>query len=98
MNLPPGSAVWRATGGPLAWSSEDYFSSQIFHALNIANWQRTENGRKGKGAPTEPQPPEYAHVKKKRVAEMSSKAERFLARRQLKALSRPAEREAVKPE
>ena len=98
MQLPPGSRVWQALGGPLAWAQQDYWNSQLFHALNIANWQRSENGRKGKNAPEVPKPPLYSHEKRRQQKIMDRKAERFQKRmqtRQQLAIEAPAERGPV---
>lgn len=97
MQLPPGCRLWQATGGPLAWAPEQYFSAQIFHALNIANWQRSENGRKGKNAPEAPTPPKYTHEKKRAAAMSDAKAKRFQRRQELnqRAITARAERQII---
>lgn len=94
MQLPAGARIWQATGGPKAWKSDDWFNSKIFHALNIANWQRTENGRKGTNAPKEPKPPEYTLMRERRELRMDRKAQRFIERQaQMKAITGKAERD-----
>lgn len=40
INLPPGSAVWRALGEGQAWTDGDYLLAAAVDALNGANWQR----------------------------------------------------------
>jgi hypothetical protein len=40
-NLPPGCALWRATGGPLAWSEEVHFLTALLHRLDVITWQNT---------------------------------------------------------
>lgn len=97
MRLPAGAQVWQETGGPLAWTTDHYFLARIFHTGNVANWQRTENGRKGKNPPKEPQPPEYTAERKKRQSRLDAKAERFLRRQEMKqrAIAGPAERAPI---
>ena len=46
-NLPPGSAVFREHGGPLAWTQAEHLLAAQLHAAQVANWQRTKAGQKG---------------------------------------------------
>ncbi|HXH34325.1 MAG TPA: DUF5361 domain-containing protein [Plantibacter sp.] len=59
-NLPPGCALWRATGGPNAWSAEMHLLNHIEWRLQILDWRKTPNGQKGRNQPKLSKPPAYA--------------------------------------
>lgn len=56
-HLPPGSAVWRAEGGPLAWTDEAHFLSAVEYNTHVAWWLKTKDGSKGKNPPKPTEPP-----------------------------------------
>ncbi|MFZ4894634.1 DUF5361 domain-containing protein [Plantibacter sp. Mn2098] len=58
--LPPGCALWRSVGGPLAWSEETHQLNIIEFRLRVLDWRRTPDGEKGKNQPKPPVPPPYA--------------------------------------
>lgn len=62
-NLPPGCALWRAIGGPDAWSAEMHLLNHIEWRLQILDWRQTKNGREGRNAPKLSKPPAYASEK-----------------------------------
>lgn len=78
--LPPGCPLWRAIGGPLAWSDEMQMLSVVDFRLRVLAWQQTDDGHKGRKAPTPPKPPPYAHErdaeKQKITARAAAHAER----------------------
>ena len=78
--LPPGSPLWRAVGGPLAWSDDVQMLAAVEFRLRVLAWQQTEDGRKGRKAPAPPSPPPYAHErdveKQKITARAAAHAER----------------------
>lgn len=50
--LPAGSAVARAVHGDAAqWSLSDQLLASAVDALHVANWQRSEDGAKGRNRP-----------------------------------------------
>lgn len=55
--LPPGSAVWRAEGGPMAWTDETHMLSAVEYNTHILYWMKTKDGSKGNKPPTPHQPP-----------------------------------------
>lgn len=55
--LPPGSAVWRAEGGPMAWTDEVHFLSAIEYNTHVAYWLKTKDGSKGRNPPEPNKPP-----------------------------------------
>lgn len=82
-NLPPGCALWRATGGPMAWSQEMHMLVAIQHGLSLLEW---ENGgimhRKPGGSPPKPIPsPPFANEQAAKEKRARDKRERYLARR-----------------
>lgn len=79
-NLPPGSAVWREHGGPMAWTQADHFAAAQLHAMNVANWQRTKDGSKGSNPPQPLEPPKSKSDRDKDAARLNAKAQAFLAR------------------
>lgn len=56
-NLPPGSAVWRAEGGPLAWTDEAHFLSAVEYNTHVLWWMKTKEGSKGRNPPKPTEPP-----------------------------------------
>ncbi|AQX79652.1 hypothetical protein BWO91_06310 [Plantibacter flavus] len=60
-NLTPGCALWRAIGGPNAWSPEMHLLNHIEWRLQILDWRKTKAGREGRNQPKLSKPPAYAH-------------------------------------
>ncbi len=79
-NLPPGSAVWREHGGPMAWTQAEHFAAAQLHAAQIANWQRTKDGQKGSNPPKPLEPPKSLADRGADAQRLNSKAQAFLAR------------------
>lgn len=79
-NLPPGCALWRATGGPQAWSDEMHALVAVKHGLDVLAWQKTENGAKGKNPPTPYDPPKSAAEVQAEEAKIVSRAEAYKRR------------------
>jgi hypothetical protein len=89
VNLPPGAAVWREHGGPLAWTQAEHFAALQLHAANVANWQRTKAGQKGSNPPQPIEPPKGRKEREVGSARLDAKAQAFLARQ--KAREQPTE-------
>lgn len=72
--LPPEAATNRSILGreAAAWSTADHLLAAAVDALNVANWQRTEDGQKGRNAPkplrrpTDPPPPSIGRTSRSR--------------------------------
>lgn len=56
-HLPPGSAIWRAEGGPLAWTDETHFAAALEYNTHVLWWMKTKDGSKGKNPPQPNLPP-----------------------------------------
>lgn len=73
--IPAGAALWRAVGGPAAWSDETRALMDVEFQIRVLDWRM----RGGKGKRPKPiAPPEYAHEKRRAKAKQARKAERFL--------------------
>lgn len=81
--LPPGCALWRATGGPLAWTHEMHLMSALLHRLDIMTWQNTGMmQQKPKGKAPEPiAPPPLKGQEDVKAAVIENKRARRQARR-----------------
>ena len=73
-HLPPGCALWRAAGGPLAWSDEVHMLAKVEHGLRVLAWQKTEDGSKGRKPPKPLEPPTPAGQVRATVEAQSAKA------------------------
>lgn len=82
--LPAGSAVWRAEGGPLAWTDEAHLLSANEYNTHVAWWLKTKDGSTGKKPPMPHQPPES----KSQVAVKEARATAALERRRAREASR----------
>ena len=89
VNIPPGAAIWREHGGPLAWSQAEHFAALQLHAANVANWQRTKDGQKGSNPPKPIEPPKGRKEIDADAARLDARAQAFLARQ--KAREQPTE-------
>lgn len=79
--LPPGCALWRAFGGPLAWSDETHMLNLLDYRLRVLHWADSEDARKGRNQPEPPKPPPYAGEERA----VEAHAERQSAARQKRA-------------
>jgi len=89
-HLPPGCALWRSTGGPLAWTDETHTLVGALHRLEILAWQQTEDGHKGRKMPTPIEPPPLAHEREEAeeaARQADAKRERHIQRRAARAAS-----------
>lgn len=80
VHLPPGCALWRAAGGPLAWSDETHMLTRIDHGIRVLAWMKTEDGAKGRKPPKAEEPPRLDREVNADEAKMSAKAEAWAAR------------------
>lgn len=81
-HLPPGCALWRAAGGPLAWSDEVHMLARVDHGVRVLAWMKTEDGSKGRKPPTPEEPPMPSGQEKADVARAEQKADAWLLRHQ----------------
>lgn len=58
--LPPGSALWRATGGPMSVGFSDHTLRVIDYRLQVLAWMQTEDAKKRRNQPKPPEPLPYA--------------------------------------
>jgi hypothetical protein len=79
-NLPPGCALFRATGGDMAWSSEMHMLARLDFDLRVLAWQKTEDGKKGRNQPKPIESPKPAHEIEAEKAELSRRAQAYLKR------------------
>lgn len=91
-HLPPGCALWRASGGALAWSAEMHKLAQIEHGVRVLAWQKTEDAqaKPPRNAPKPEEPPLPAGQVREDEERRSEKAERSRARRDRRAARREA--------
>lgn len=80
VHLPPGCALWRAAGGPLAWSDEVHMLAKVEHGLRVLAWQKTEDGSKGRNQPKPIDPPALAGEVREVEAARDAKARAWEAR------------------
>lgn len=90
-NLSPGCALWRATGGPMAWSLEMHAIVGVAHKLDVLAWQNTGvMQRKPRGEMPKPIPPQpftgadevsQARSEEKRIRRQARRTSRSLAER-----------------
>ena len=59
--LPPGSALWRATGGPMSIGFSDHTLRMIDYRLQILAWMQTEDATKNRNKPKLPEAVPYAN-------------------------------------
>lgn len=86
MELPRGSQVWKATGGPMAWTDETEMLSAVELGVRHLAWQKTEDGQNGKNVPEPIDPPGMEKVKQDaEEAYIARKARAFLERQRKKA-------------
>lgn len=78
--LPPGCALWRATGGELAWPVEMHGLASIDVNVRGLIWQGAGNKNAPKPEPWEPPP--LAHEVREETRKTERRAERYLNRQQ----------------
>lgn len=84
-SLPPGSAVWRAEGGYMAWTDEAHILSVVERNTHLVWWLKTKDGqRKGAKPPKPLEPP----PSKSQLAAAEAKANRVLHRQKARAATR----------
>lgn len=81
-HLPPGCALWRATGGDLAWSAEMHMLSEIEYGVRVVGWLQSEDGRNNRNRPERITPPKPAHLVQAEAARESAKAEAWRRRQE----------------
>lgn len=79
-HLPPGCALWRAAGGPLAWSDDVHMLARVDYGVRVLAWMKTEDGAKGRNAPKPEEPPVPGNEAKAEEARMNARAEAWAAR------------------
>lgn len=82
VNLPPGSMLWRAVGGPLAWTDEMHLLARQEHALRVLAWQKTKAAENGQGFPDPIEPPGSVLARRAEEAKLDRRARAFLRRQQ----------------
>ncbi|MFF2621248.1 hypothetical protein [Oerskovia jenensis] len=87
-HLPPGAAVFREMGGPLAWSDEVHMGAAVEYAVRALHWAQTADASTtDPPLPLEPPASEFEerhqqHQDAKKLRTAERKANRFLARQQ----------------
>lgn len=79
-NLPLGCALYRAAGGPAAWSDEVHMLAAVEFRLRVLAWQKTEDGKRNRNQPKPLEPPKSAHEKQAEERELSRRAQAYLRR------------------
>lgn len=76
-NLPPGCALWRATGGAIALSEESMFLREVVYRLEVLDWRETgQQGAPPKRIDLPPSVHEVEAVQAKQNAKALAYAER----------------------
>lgn len=81
-HLPPGCALWRAAGGPLAWSDEVHMLARVDYGVRVLAWMKTEDGSKGSNPPKPEEAPTPGNQVKAEEARMNARAEAWAARQE----------------
>lgn len=84
-HLPPGCALWRAAGGPLAWSDEMHMLARVEHGIRVLGWMKTEDGSKGRKPPEIVEPPLAAGEVRAEEARAEQKADAWMLRQERRA-------------
>lgn len=79
-NLPPGCALWRSTGGDIAWSVEAHLLARVEHGLRMLAWQKTDDGSKGRNRPEPIEAPRSVHDQHTQERRTSERAAAYLRR------------------
>lgn len=78
--LPAGSRVWQATGGPRAWSDEYHGLLAVMNRVERLEWRKTEDGSKGKNPPQMQEPPPFVGDAQAKASTADAKAQEFMRR------------------
>lgn len=79
-NLPPGCALYRATGGDMAWSAETHMLAAVEFRLRVLAWQKTEDGKHGRNKPEPIKAPPSVYEKQAEEKRLSARAQAYLKR------------------
>lgn len=79
-NLPPGCALFRATGGDMAWSFETHMLAHVEFRLRVLAWQKTEDGKHGRNKPEPIKAPSSVYEKQAEEKRLSARAQAYLKR------------------
>ncbi|WP_308191520.1 DUF5361 domain-containing protein [Microbacterium sp. KKR3/1] len=79
-NLPPGCALWKAAGGPLAWTDETHMLARVDYGVRVLAWMKTEDGQKGRKAPKPEEPPPAHGEVRAEEKRMNARAEQWARR------------------
>jgi hypothetical protein len=79
-NLPAGCALYRAIGGPMAWTEEVHLLAAAEFRLRVLAWMKTEDGPKGRNQPKPIDPPKSVYEKQAEQRELSRRAQAYLRR------------------
>ena len=80
MYLPPGARVWAERGDNTAWSTESHLIAAAVDALEVGNWLRSEDGKRGRNRPKPLPRPVDIKAQRDKQARISARALRFLQR------------------
>src|SRR5699024_7976653 len=80
--LPPGCALWRDTGGPLAWSEEVRMLSVVELRLRQSQWQAA--GDRMKPQPEQWEPPPFKSDQRAKQVRTDRRAVRYMKRHGVK--------------
>lgn len=78
--LPPGCAMWKSIGGPMAWSDTVAELKQVNFHLRVIAWQKTEDAKHRRNVPEMEAPPAYAFEHRREDQAIERRAAKFLAR------------------
>lgn len=85
--LPPGSALWRQLGGPMAWPDEVAMLAVVERQVRVLAWQQTKDGRSGTNPPRPMEPPPNQLTTRRAQADLSHRAQRYLERQRRRGRS-----------
>ncbi len=72
-------ALWRAAGGPLAWSDEVHMLARVDYGIRVLAWMKTEDGQKGRKPPKPEVPPAPGAQVREEESRTNAKAEAWAA-------------------
>lgn len=79
-NLPPGCALWRETGGDIAWTVETHMLALVEHRLRVLAWMKSEDGKHGRNKPEPIKAPQSVYERQAEEKRLSARAEAYLRR------------------
>lgn len=91
LQLPDGSRIWQATGGPKAWSDEVLTMMILDLRLRELFWTKTKDGQDGKNPPEIAPYPRHEDEVQAEADDLDAKAKKFQqmeARRAARAAAR----------